>query len=127
MPPTRDLISEGYDAPVAAFLGPLTATPLDVMIRLPGGQIGQYAFVASPDDTPDNVAGSDLTVWERAWMRAMYRYMRTSEAGAIYSLRLEWLDQMPGGRRVLVRIMPRRRAPEDESYCVYWQLQSQYR
>lgn len=143
MPPTRDQLSEDYDIQVAAFLGPLTATPRQVVQNMPGGALQRVAVVASPELTPDGIEGSDLTIYERAWTRAMYRYMRNTEAGIVFSLKLSWRQRtgfrrawdpraraavlLPPGREVVVTIMPRGRAREAESYSVHPELRSQYR
>lgn len=144
MPVTRDVLSRGYEIPVAAFLGRLTSAPPDIVAQLPGGQRSQQVFIASPPGTPsDGVAGSDLNINERAWVRAAYRYMRlyhspTTGSGSYMrpnpyftgrglSLIIDWGPRTPAGRNALVRILPRGQAPEDESYSVNPELQAQAR
>lgn len=120
-------LTRGYEPEVAMFMDAFTNIPPRVVANLPGGnRVMQIMVTSPPFAPPDGVAGSDLNAWERAWLRAVYRYMRDNRQKGL-SLRVEWGPREAAGRLATLRLVPFRRAPEEEAYCVNPDLQSQYR
>lgn len=125
--PLPDPLRGYYEGSTAAMLARMVAT----------GVLTETVAIGDPRNYfsgPDDVAGSDLNVTERAWLRALYWNMRHGAAEG-YSARVTWggwvqtrlRSVLFTARTATVELVPRTFPPDAEAYTLQPGLQSQYR